>query len=529
MKTIIRLAAAAAMTVLGALSCTKNFEGINTNPNKIGYDDIMAHNMFEPNLYLLGRDIQYHAYFFSHELAQTTAFTGGRTTQIYLYQLYDANFQSIWDCYARHGNDSDYMAKLGVKKDEQLFAAFGLIFKAYNLGTLSSLFGDIPYKEAYKYMENRAPAFETQEEVLLDCIADLDSACVLLSKKPTSSYSSLDAMYSGAPAKWAKLANSLRMRFLLRLTGLDETYWTKIQEMVDNPDKYPVFASNEESAIVPFQSVDPYRQYFTYSQEDASSFQNHRITSQLIKMMAILDGSGNDTYTDPRLPIIAERQKGKWFGSESGVNPSRNDEIDGGKSARPNTKTFMNDAFGATIMDYAEVLFIEAEGVCKGKLTVGSKTAKELYEEAVGADIRRWMAFNDCSSTKIPILESDIATFLASDLGSFDVAAAGTGLYGSAEELILSQKWIALIYSGWEQFNEWRRTEYPILTIGDGTATNDFELPTRLAYPNYTVSSNGAHVTSALERMGGANNMHTALDWSYLKRTGSHRNPYSAE
>ena len=517
------------MTVLGALSCTKNFEATNTNPNKINYGDIQAHNMFEPNLYLLGRDIQYHSYYFSHELAQTTAFTGGRTTQIYLYQIYDANFQSIWDCYARHGNDSNYMVQLGMEKDETLFAAFGLILKAYNLGCLSSLFGDIPYKEAYKYMENRTPAFETQEEVFLDCIADLDAACELLAKKPTSEYSSLDAMYAGSPAKWIKLANSLRMRFLLRLTGINEEYWGRIQTMIDDPATYPVFASNEDNAVIPYQGVDPYRQYFTYEQVDESSFQNHRITSQLIKMMAVLDGDGNDVYTDPRLPIIAVKQKGKWFGSESGVNPSRNDEIDGGKSARPNYKTFCNDDFGATLIDYAEVLFIEAEGVCKGKLTVEGKTAKELYEAAVGADIRRWMAFNDYSSTKIPILESDIDAFLASELGSYDVAVAGTGLYSCAEELILSQKWVSLIYSGWEQYNEWRRTEYPVLTIGDGTSTNDYELPTRLAYPNYTVSSNGKNVSSALDRMGGANNMHTALDWTYLKRTGAHRNPYVAE
>ena len=73
-------------------------------------------------------------------------------------------------------------------------------------------------------------------------------------------------------------------------------------------------------------------------------------------------------------------------------------------------------------------------------------------------------------------------------------------------------------------------TEYPVLTIGDGTISNNFELPTRFGYPNYTVSTNSANVGIALERMGGANDMHTALVWSYKKLNGgNHRNPYEAK
>ena len=96
--------------------------------------------------------------------------------------------------------------------------------------------------------------------------------------------------------------------------------------------------------------------------------------------------------------------------------------------------------------------------------------------------------------------------------------------------MILSQKYLSLYYCGFEQYNEWRRTEYPILTIGSGTDSNDYELPTRFAYPNYTATSNKLNVQKALERMGGDDDMHTALDWSYKKLSGGqHRNPYKAQ
>lgn len=33
----------------------------------------------------------------------------------------------------------------------------------------------------------------------------------------------------------------------------------------------------------------------------------------------------------------------------------------------------------------------------------------------------------------------------------------------------------------------------------------------------------------ALSRMGGANDMHLALDWSWKKLSGGHRRPYGAD
>ena len=124
------------------------------------------------------------------------------------------------------------------------------------------------------------------------------------------------------------------------------------------------------------------------------------------------------------------------------------------------------------------------------------------------------------------IKEADADKFLESEIGHYDIAAAGTGLYKNAEELVLSQKWLSLYYVDMEAYHEWRRTEYPVLTIGNGTQYNDFELPSRFGYPGYTVSTNNVNVSKALERMGGKNDMHLPLDWSYKKHNGKNRNPH---
>jgi hypothetical protein len=295
--------------------------------------------------------------------------------------------------------------------------------------------------------------------------------------------------------------------------------------MIDNPADYPVFADNSDSAVIPFEDVDPYRNYWGQQNMTSANFTNHRITQTMIDMMVEFNASGNALFEDPRLPIYATQRSGAWKGSRGGVTSQEFKAYDTG-SALPNFAILARSSMPAFLMDYSEVLFILAEGVQKGKLTVTGQSAKSLYESAVRASIEKWAPFGQVLEKPIPVRSSDVEKLLASSLASYDKAAAQneTSIYGSVEELIACQKFISLYFCGYEVYNEWRRTEYPTIVPADGTVSNDYELPTRFGYPNYTVASNHAHVNAALERMGGSNNMHTTLDSSYAKlNRGSHR------
>ncbi len=519
--------------VLGLASCTKNFEDINSDPNRITNGQIQAYNCFEPILYGVGSSQQNFAKYYNNDLIQVTAFTSGQTKQIHLYFITAGNWQSVWDNYARYANDCNHMAKLGATegKKDNFYRAVGLILKVYNMENLTDLFGDIPYKEAFKLSDNLTPAFESQEEVVSDMVADLDTATALLAKNPIPGKTGLDLMYGDSPVKWIKLANSFRMRILCRLSGVNDTYWAKIQEMLDNPTKYPVLASNDDNANVPFQSIDPYMSYWGQDKTTQDSFEQDRLTERLVTMMAEFNDAGKSTFVDPRLPIIGKQRYGEWKGAISGLPIAQNDLADQG-AAVPNYNILCRSNMPAFLFDYSEILFIEAEGVERGKLTVTGQTAKTLYEAAVQASMDKWNTIGSQAPTPKTVRPSDVTKLLGSSLGSYDktVTGDGTSIYKSALELILSQKFISQFYCGFEQFNEWRRTEYPILTIGSGTVANDYELPTRMGYPNYTISSNAANAQKALQRMGGDNNMHLALDWSYKKLNGgTHRNPYVAQ
>ena len=239
-------------------SCTEKFVEINTNPNKINFGDAAPTSLYEPLLYGIGINNQYQAWFFANELVQVTAFTSGQTTQIHQYQIPDGTWQSQWDNYARYGFDAHHLIAQAISREDKYMEALGLIIKVYCLSNLSALFGDIPYKEAYMQTANTSPVFDSQEELAAEFIADLDSAAVILKRKPTVTKSGLDKMYSDNYTNWIKFANSLRMRILCRMSGISDSYWARIQQMVDNPADYPVFADNSDNATIPFSDADPY-------------------------------------------------------------------------------------------------------------------------------------------------------------------------------------------------------------------------------------------------------------------------------
>ncbi len=504
------------------VSCTRNFEEINTNPNKLLVGEVNAYNCFEPLLYGIGRNSQHYTYYWNNELIQMTAFTSGQTRQEHQYQITGGNWQTIWDAYARYGYDAHHMVNLAVDNEDKFYEAVGIILKAHSLSNLVSLFGDIPYTEAYKLSENTTPAFDSQETVFAGLIADLDKASEILAANPKPKNGGYDSMYDDNAGKWRKFANSMRMRLLCRLSGVDAKYWTEIQNMIDNPEMYPVFASNDDNATITFAGADPYVSYYELEEITDSDIEARRISEQMIKMMTIIDADGNTLYNDPRLPYWAKMRGGKWKGTKAGCTEAEKNAADDG-AAVPNAKVLRRADMDAFLMDYSEILFIYAEGVLKGKLTL-PETAKTYYEQAVTANIQKWNKYSEY--TPKAISSSDIAKYLESSLGSYDLAGTAESLYAGKEEFLLSQKWLSLFWVLFEPYHEWRRNEYPVLTIGDGTAANQYELPTRFGYPNYTESSNREHVNEALARMGGANDMHTPLIWSYKKLNGGNRNPH---
>lgn len=508
----------AAVLGLGLVSCTGKFEEINTNPNKNTVGTVQAYNLFEPILYSTGKWAVRFAYTYAGPISGQFADTGHYTSTAYIHQynLTDSHFQTIWDNSARYGYDCYHMIQTAVSKNDPYYEALGYIFKVYHLSNLVSLYGDIPYSEAYRGPSEglKTPKFDSQEQVFATMIGELDHAISLLKEDPIPSYSGLDKMYDDDCSLWIKFANSLKMRLLVRISNVDSSAWTRIQEMVDNPADYPVISSVEEQAVVPFSGIDPYQSYFKTGDVTPENFKYYKLSEKTVSILYDFDKE----YADPRLYAFGLKNGSAWKGTVPGAGDSELKDVDK-NAANLNTLTLNRNDASSRLLEYSEILFIYAEGVQKGKLSM-PQSAKHYYEEAVRASVKTWAefgAYNEVKEGESPVAYDDAAveTLLKSSLASYDAVKAGTSPYASEEELILSQKWISLFWNGFEPYHEWRRNEYPLLSIADGTAINDYELPTRMAYPATVRSTNADNMQEALGRMGGDNDMHTPLWWSY--------------
>ncbi|MBC9796835.1 SusD/RagB family nutrient-binding outer membrane lipoprotein [Sinomicrobium weinanense] len=500
--------------LLFAVGCTGDFEDTNTNPNTTLVGDIKASGMFEPLLYNGANAWLHYTWFWNNELIQFTAFTGGTTRQEHLYSISESNWNSVWNMYSRYGNNVSHMHELSVEQEDVSLEAIAMTLKVMYMSNLTDIFGDIPYSEAFQARQTDGilkPKFDSQQEVYRQMFEALEEANALYATNPDFLKPELDGMYGGDMQKWRKFNNSLYLRLLCRVSGRSEMGTAaKMTEILNNPSKYPVFESNADNATVIFSGNDPYRNQFAITNEGDFTSSGRKLTEQLIKMTVVTSSGGQQTYTDPRLPIIGKKNPNNsgnvWKGTVSGCTPEQRIEVDRGTSWL-NAAVFCRPDAPGWFMDYAEVQFILAEAALKGDIAGGESAAREYYNNAVSASLEKWAEYGQYSETPVTITSNDIDTFLNSELASWDDAT-------NKEELIASQKFLALFWIGMEAYHEYRRTGYPELTIGEGTVFNDYILPTRFAYPNITMATNNDNAQEALNRMGGENNMKTPVWWS---------------
>lgn len=515
----IRLIIASVVFIGFISACTKNFEEINTNPNRTLVGMIQAYNMFEPILYNSANQWLNRTWYYNDELIQFTAHTGGVTRREHLYFLEEnRDWGGFWNLYANYGKNVNHMYQLAREQEDPSLEAIALTFKVLFFSNMTDMFGSIPYEEAFTGTEiggTLTPKFNSQREVYNLMFETLEEANDIYATKPVFLNPSMDGMYGGNMLSWRKFNNSLYLRLLCRVSGRPEMdVGTKMTQILNDPSKYPIFESNADNASVKFTGIDPYISNFGTTTESEFTSSGRKLTEQLIKMTVQTNSNGEQIYVDPRLPIIGKKNPVEsvnpnniWKGTVSGVTEEDRSSVDRGTSWL-NYAIFCRKDASATYMDFAETQFVFAEAALKGWIDGGEAAAKKYYEEGVKASMEKWSDLGIYSETPTTITETEIEEYLNSQLGSWDLAS-------DKEEFLGNQKYLALFWVGMEAYHEYRRTGYPELTIGEGTRTyNDKILPTRFGYPPTTVSTNAKNVAAALADMGGDNDMKTPVWWS---------------
>ncbi len=482
MKRINSYIIAGLLVAVGLGGCTTNFEEYNIDPNRAVVGNATSSQMLQDLIFEGAGSFKYRTWRHNNEFMQYTVETS-TLNQIHRFVLTDSEFKGTWNFCGRWAVNALEMYKLAEKEDNTNAMAIALTMKALYLSNLTDLFGDIPYTEAFRGLDENImqPKFDEQKVVYDSLLKDLERANTLYTKTSTID-NTRDLLYNGDMVKWRKFNNSLYLRLLLRVSNRKEMNSAeRIKAVFENPSTYPIFESNDDNATLKYTGVRPFVNDFGDNATDDSA-----MGERFINIM--VDSS------DPRMPVYCDRASGGinaggYVGITSGAPASVISKQSGDGASTSNNDTFRQYTSPYSFMTYSEVLFIKAEAIQRGMM---DGEASEVYYAAITASLQQWVP---------DISASAIETFLQN----------GAVAYDATTEIILTQKYVSLFTVGYEAWHEYRRTGYPLLVMGEGIR-NDGVHPTRFAYPQILRSSNKNYAAQVAKM--GADDMKTPVWWS---------------
>lgn len=475
MKKYIRITF---LLVLGSLvfqSCTKDFVEKNTDPNKVSA--VAPQSLIAPALVNvlstnLSRNLR-----INNELMQATV-TVNDNLEIQRYEIRPSESESSWSgWYVQLTNIRDIYqrAKDAQQVGYQTYMGISLVLDAWVSSLITDMYGDVPYFDSNKGFseDNLTPKFDKQEDIYKDIFRKLEEANTLLKENAAveSANTAMDPIYNSDPAKWRKFNNSLYLRLLLRVAHKTEANAVaKIKEILEtNVAEYPIMQSNAETAALYYTNVQPYMNP-NYNARDID-FNGTRGYSEFF-INNLMD------LGDPRLKIWAtEATLGVYGGMQSGY-------ARGNVPERQSTllAALKSDARMGNIMNYAELQFIIAECGIRGYANVDASAANL---KGVNAAMEFW-------GTTAP------ATYLTNP----KVAFSNTDPETEKLKKVHLQKYYAMMFTDFQQWYEYRRTQLLDLYKGPGLLNNG-KMPIRLNYPIIVQSLNRENYQEAVSRMGG--------------------------
>lgn len=517
MNKYIKIAAFTLVT--GAFFSCEDLTSVNTNPNGV-QPDVVNPNLVMPTVLTemakLYVNLGYQDIAGVVQHTQKDAWSSGHND-------YDWGGNQSWAGYYDILRNNNLLYQRAIAQNLEFHQGVSLVTKAFMFGLITDLWGDAPYTNALKGelggVANILPTYDSQEVIYTGILADLDKANKLLSKQK-SEYSSIvdnvDVIYNGDPVKWRKLANSLALRYYMRISAKKvDVAKAGIENIVKNPANYPIITTNAEDATMGFPGTSDGTSWPANAVYDVSG-SNYRRIKMANTFVEYLQG-----VNDPRLGIWAAKVEiplvvdatlpagtDKITGGKRYLSPDKvgNSKIDtdqeyvglptsfsalpsaynlnptpGQTSFNPHVsflapmyKNATGALLRARLVSAAEVNFILAEAAQKG-WSVGD--AKTFYEAGVKASLTTW----------------GVGSSATSYLGTKGVSYDGT------LKQIMEQKWIASWTAATEAWFDYRRTGFPALTAGP--AAKRQALPVRFYYMQDEIRINAINATSAMDKL----------------------------
>ena len=381
--------------------------------------------------------------------------------------------------------------------DNNAYSAIGKFFKAYFFVDMSMKLGDVPMNDALKSLENTAPKYDTQKAVFKQALTWLEESNTELQTLINSGDQTLsgDFMLGNDLKKWQKVVNSYKLRVLITLSkkesDTDLNIKTQFANIVSNPAKYPVMSLLDDNLKFTYNSsTDKYP--LNQDNYGATATRNNMAATYLNTLASL---------KDPRTFIVADpapakikagltaADYGAYVGASSGesLDDMSTKMLNGEYSAISKSHYYSSYTGEPCIqIGYSEVCFNIAEAINRGWAT---GNAEDYYTKGIKAS---W-TFHGVTD-----VETKWTSYYVQPLVKLNSTPA------VALTQILTQKYLAFFQnSGWEAYNNYRRTGVPTFLTGSGTA-NSGRIAKRWQYPSSERTTNAENYKAALKSQFGA-------------------------
>lgn len=475
MKNILKISAIASM--MFAVSCTSSFEEVNTNPDAYSK---------APHTNVLGNVIRKTASEFGGDLDVST--WAGYVVKIQYLDNYagylptNNTYGNRWyQCYWGYVQLQGILDNTeAVAEENKNMRNVCLLLQNYLMSLCTDCFGDIPYSEAFKGAPENGYVLQTpydkQADIYPKILANLKTVADSWAESAGSDkLGNGDFLFDENIEKWQKFCNSLRLRIAMRISAVYPESKSTIEEIFNNPAKYPYITECADNAYFIWQGSG---KYFDRYYDDFRSRDEHGMSEIFIDHLKKMD--------DPRLPILAKKASidNEYHGYENGAL----NQPQGTAVSRIGT-LYREDPVGFTPFYRAcESYFMMAEAALSGWNVPMS--AAEAYEEGV----RLSMEDNGIKGVEV------------------DTYLAGKGKWDGTKDRLYSEQWVALFKECIEAWAFYRRTGYPTYiqtaVAADGVTgqypgaksvwgKDHNDVPFRMPYPDNQYQYNKEYVTAA--------------------------------
>lgn len=435
-------------TLIFMVSCTNDFEEINTNPNQP--TSVQPELLLRQVIYNYAEEMSYEGFVAGNLLGQY--FTAVDFNLFDRHSLSEPQFGgNPWP--VLYKNLRDLQLLINTAEQNPVFEVYfgpAQILKATIAATLTDLYGDVPYFNAAAGFV--APSYDSQQSIYLDeggIINLLSSAVATIESYEGVVELRGDILYNGNLQQWLKLAKSLKFKYLLRIADR-ENVAAELQNLIDSGD---LITSNSDDAFFEFTANLPNSfRMATLREGDFNLF----VMSETIQGVF-------DALNDPRKTV---------FFRPTGANQNVYNGLLNGPDASSNSISIADYSLAGTIfrenssglkahyLTSWEMNFLLAEAA-ERNLINGS--AEDFYNAGVMDAFAFW-------NTVLP------ADYLTTGAAAFKSNGA------NALAQIITQKWLANIINGYEGWVEYRRTGYPELKNISASLNNNL-IPVKMPYP----------------------------------------------